>query len=330
MDRFLEKDFEGVTKDAWIEKLIKDLKGKDIKDFYDDTAQIKVDPFAMHSDIPEQLGALSVAKDGWWSVVRFNHEDNARLPQEILDYLKMGMEGLQLTLNGQTDLSALYKDIYPDMIYNDLAGISIDQFHEWISKTKNPNAINGCLNLDPDQDFGALIYPNFHYYKLKEENTGDVEKDMLLVISKLIRLLEIKVNISQVQISLGLGHNILHNIVRIRTYRMIVANLLDHYQLPQSPVFISADLDNLLDGEDENQQLIIATTAAVSAVTAGIDMMSLIPSKGNGDEAARLGLNIQLMLKMESQLDGVGDPLSGSYVIENSCAQLAQNIWDKI
>ena len=80
--------------------------------------------------------------------------------------------------------------------------------------------------------------------------------------------------------------------------------------------------------EDPNQNMLMATTEAMSAIIGGCDELCILPfdtSSESGEiESNRLAKNTQLMLREESYLDKIIDPSSGSYYIEKLTAELAE------
>jgi len=80
--------------------------------------------------------------------------------------------------------------------------------------------------------------------------------------------------------------------------------------------------------EDPNQNMLRATTEAMSAVIGGCDELLILPFDTSGEteelETSRLAKNTQLMLREESYLDKIIDPSSGSYYIEKLTAEIAE------
>ncbi len=81
--------------------------------------------------------------------------------------------------------------------------------------------------------------------------------------------------------------------------------------------------------EDPNQNMLRATTEAMSAVIGGCDELCILPfdtsSEAKELETNRLAKNTQLMLREESYLDKIIDPSSGSYYIEKLTEEIAKS-----
>lgn len=69
---------------------------------------------------------------------------------------------------------------------------------------------------------------------------------------------------------------------------------------------------------DPHNNLLRATTSAMSALTGGCDSLEVLPFNPwtSGDDGLRLARNIHHLLREESALDAVSDPAAGSYYIE--------------
>jgi len=81
--------------------------------------------------------------------------------------------------------------------------------------------------------------------------------------------------------------------------------------------------------DDPNQNMLRATTEAMSAVIGGCDELCILPfdtsSEAKELETNRLAKNTQLILREESYLDKIIDPSSGSYYIEKLTAEIASS-----
>jgi len=69
----------------------------------------------------------------------------------------------------------------------------------------------------------------------------------------------------------------------------------------------------------------------MAAVTAGVDRLTIASEAMNVQEdeevTRRLTRNVHHLMKMESGLDKIADPLSGSYTIETLTRKIAERSW---
>lgn len=127
--------------------------------------------------------------------------------------------------------------------------------------------------------------------------------------------------------------DLLTEISKLRALRIILKHLAHiHDQVWNGRIhaFTSA---LVLSPYDERDNLIRCTISATAAIFGGADSLSVQPwnvlSTGYSDqEAARLSNNIYLMLKHESHLEMVMDPLAGSFSIEHGTNALLDASWN--
>jgi methylmalonyl-CoA mutase len=118
----------------------------------------------------------------------------------------------------------------------------------------------------------------------------------------------------------------------IRALKLLAYNVQASIGLDVQDVAIDGFIDTQKLSTDPNHRLILGTTAAVSAVMAGVHSL-FIGSKeqaAKDDESLRLYRNIQLILREESGMADVVDPLAGSYAIEHLTRVLSEAVWSEL
>ena len=78
---------------------------------------------------------------------------------------------------------------------------------------------------------------------------------------------------------------------------------------------------------DPHGNMIKNTAHALAAVCGGCSSLTLSPEDENNELMNRVAINVSNILKEESHIDKVVDPLAGSYAIENMVHQLAKVAW---
>ena len=82
---------------------------------------------------------------------------------------------------------------------------------------------------------------------------------------------------------------------------------------------------------DPYNNLLRATTEAMSAILGGADSLMVLPfdhAAGDpGEFSERLARNIQLILREEAYFNKVADPSAGSFYIENLTNKISENAW---
>ncbi len=123
-------------------------------------------------------------------------------------------------------------------------------------------------------------------------------------------------------------------IAKIRAFRLLLNRLGEPYGAESSvreiPVHGHGSFRSM-SSLDENVNMLRATTEAMSAIMGGCDSISLPTynglTKGTDVEAVRIARNVQLILREESFLGQVMDPVGGSYYGEYLTAAIAQKAW---
>jgi methylmalonyl-CoA mutase len=125
-----------------------------------------------------------------------------------------------------------------------------------------------------------------------------------------------------------IGPDYLTEIARLRAWRILWAHLMRSWGLDEAtPTLIMAtvEADPSLPWEDS---FIAATSMALSAVLGGADHLSVLaPAHEQEGRLRRIARNIQHLMKEESHLHRVSDPMGGSYALEYLTLALAEKTW---
>ncbi|MCB9232876.1 MAG: hypothetical protein H6581_14485 [Bacteroidia bacterium] len=131
------------------------------------------------------------------------------------------------------------------------------------------------------------------------------------------------------------GTHFFPEIAKFRAFRLLLTRVMEAYGVrfsSENPSFIQARTAlACLGAHDANTNLLRTTTAAMSAVIGGADMITLAPhdllAGKSSHLAARMARNIQLILRDESHLGKVIDPAGGSYYLEVMTEKMADAAW---
>jgi methylmalonyl-CoA mutase len=132
--------------------------------------------------------------------------------------------------------------------------------------------------------------------------------------------------------NISIGKSYFINIAKIRALKLLWLNVLQSYGLQKAGIPpIMANFATSAFDENENSNMIRATTMALSAAIGGADTLSVLASDKRGDSAfaRRIARNIQHLLKMESYIDKVVDPAAGAYYIEQMTTEIAAQAWEQ-
>ncbi len=139
---------------------------------------------------------------------------------------------------------------------------------------------------------------------------------------------------SQLQVSIEIGKSYFLEIAKIRALKILLATIFRAYGASVESIFIDAQVSARTQSTAVNQNKIVATTQAMSAVLGGSNRLTIAPSDAISGELSspfsrRIARNVQHLLAFESYLDQVEDPAAGSYYIEQLTEQLSQRVWQQ-
>ncbi|MFN7015073.1 MAG: methylmalonyl-CoA mutase family protein, partial [Bacteroidia bacterium] len=245
--------------------------------------------------------------------------------------INQGVEFVQ-TLNEwcnkkKINTSDLKGSICFDIYHRELVkGIAADEkdFELFIISANKyfPSLNNICVNATSYLNAGANVIQELAY------TCAHVSEYLNLLSNK--SLLK---QISSIQIQLAIGSNYLVEIAKLRAVRLLLASIFEKFSL-QVEVNIHAFTATINKShKDAYNNMLRATTEAMSAIIGGANQISVMPYDEIGAQTSqfseRIARNITLILSEESYLDKVIDPAAGSYLIEKLTRELAEKSWEK-
>lgn len=132
-------------------------------------------------------------------------------------------------------------------------------------------------------------------------------------------------------VSCSIGLNFFLEVAKLKALRILLYQLAQAFQIPD---YHYMDFKIHCRSEQWQQEkfqphgnILKATCAALSAVTGGCDSLSILTEDENNVMLNRISRNISNILREESNMDKVADPMAGSYAVENLIHQIAQAAW---
>lgn len=368
-------EFPAVSKADWLARVARDLKGKPLDELYWRlSAGVVVDPFGHADDFPTPPAPLSAPAPGWEITEDVSAADPAAANAEALEALEGGAEGLRFSLPAlpsADDLRRRLGGIYLDFIGLHFAGTGVAQTPGAVlgaleqlarERSLDPRALRGSLAWDPAAsaglqdwrylaellDYGATNFPHFRLVTVAEtaefqgaEHAADALAALLrrgnLYLGKLAeRGVAAAGAAAQIQFSVAAGTSYFVEIAKLRAFRLLWLNVLKAWGAPPVYPLVEARFSPEAYTGDLYDNLIRATTMAMSAVLGGAQRLTVLPCDA-GHAAVerppafgrRMARNVQHLLKMESFFAETADPAAGSYYVEKLTVQLAETAWAK-
>jgi len=321
----IDKEFPKQNLDRWWKKVESELGSK--RDL--DEITWKLEDGISISPMPPKFQANPTAcfTRQAWSIV----EEWTKLPSEIEweDLLEHGVDEIALSL-------ASFEGI-PEKLKTPPA-ISIFTSKSALESILPDSAISFAQVLDTD-----ILHENdeplpawLPWRSARSPKDGSPSQRLSSILRQLIIHLrnesEPIPNLgSRYRVYISISTNYLTEIAVLRALRILLLNLWKAFglDLKQSPkIYAELEFDAKL---DENTNLIVQTSKAVSAVLGGADALSIkSPDTENNVHYRRLSRNIHHILRHESNLHHRVDPLQGSHLLEHLTTQFALKSWEEI
>lgn len=135
----------------------------------------------------------------------------------------------------------------------------------------------------------------------------------------------------------GVGSDFFLEISKVKVLRLMIHQLCELYGLDVSAAHITIYAQTSYwtkAGKDLDTNMLRNTTEAMAAILGGCNALEILPhdfSDGlDNDFSARMARNISNILKEESYLDKVIDPVSGTYFLEKLSGELFEQVKSKL
>lgn len=341
MDGFL-KDFNTVDKAKWIEKVIKDLKGKSIEGLNTEiTPGVNITPFH-HSDDKAKATILTQSRtQNTWLPAHIFHVTNVKKDnQKALDALMGGIASLHFvfsTLPSAQDMETLLHDIDLGLIHTHFEVTQSAAVSSGLLKAIAPlgSTINGSWKGISNPELVAQHLPNFTVAIIDDMQQDTPIDGLAHLIQSGKTLLDNQGQevAKKLAFQIKIDENYFVSIAKIRALRLLWANVLKAYGIPVSTYPRIIALCTASTQDHDYKGMISATGMALSAAVGGADEIALITPSDIAEEELshhyRISRNVHHLLTMESFIDRVNDPAAGSYYIEHLTDELCQKAWTK-
>ena len=310
-EKSIWSDFNPVSKEDWLNKIQKDLKGRDIKELDVLLSNLKISPFAHADDFLEKPNPVKFGTGSWLIgeeiFVRDNQFSSAN--KTLLDAL---MRGVQSPIIRFDDYPS-FKNLEILLEGVELDYISVQFSEKTFSKNpksflenfvryaellnKNPKTLNGSIYFNPFEDgrreqktttealeIGKNYLPLFKVIRINGQRffrgADNVVEELTHILlacnnyfSKLIPSGALPEEIAQrLLISCGIGTNYFVEIAKIRALRILWQHLLMSYDATLLfPAVIEARIQPQQKEHSPHQNKISASSQIMSAVIGGAD-----------------------------------------------------------
>lgn len=357
VQKLLQQRFPKSNKEDWKRIAISELNGNEpfkVLSWKDDDGLIFL-PYYDHSDL-QSLDYLHsfhfqptknsfLGNQTWYNLPGISVSDEVAGNQIALQHLNSGADGILFTIeNNSQDLNRLLHEIKaPDCVLS-FKGNFKDEFINSLASCfgkHNSQDASGCLFWDEIPHSRNLL-PLFDFESFKSlgcsvtsstpvKEIHDALVAGVKIISLLSENLETDILIRNIAFSIPLHSNFLSDISKLKALRLLWFQIAQAYgskDYKPETLHIHGRSDSYHHPAYEPQEnLLKSTSASMAGIFGGCDSLTITPQNENHPMMNRIARNVSVLLREESHLDKVSDPLAGSFAIENSVHEMAQKAW---
>lgn len=285
------------------------------------------------------LGARS-----WHNAPKVAVTDATQANQEILNHLNHGADGVLIEItNDQVTPEAVFDQVqlpYCSVSFqvNLSAGSFLGKFKAFAEKKFNRDELSGSIFFADPKNANGLFreWPRFKSIGIIVSNPStDPTEAIAQAMAEVVSASEIhrwdKSYVSQVAFQLPVGTDFFLEMAKIQALKHLWAGVAHAYGVNLlSPVFVHAYSPAwTAESFEPHGNLLKQTTAGLSAVLGGCDALTLEPDSKHPVLTSRIARNVSSMLREESHLAQVGDPIAGAYYLHHLTEQLITETWKK-
>jgi methylmalonyl-CoA mutase len=360
-------EFPPISLEEWEGVIESDLKGKDYKDAlqWESGEGVNILPFYRKEHLKDlEQSPFPVRTSASWDIIEpITGTDPKKANELALHALRNGSTGLYFLLKADSisskqDLELLLEDIQIEFITLKFgAGLSTPGIVKWLqSICENRGILNKDLNVyfsfDPfssairsgkllDSDslqqmvsrFGDLFSFMVSDSSVYANSGATIIQQIAFTLASANEFLGMnEKNAQKLYFNFASGPNYFPEIAKIRAFQLMWTQVLKEYGIQESsnPVHSETSFWNK-SKTDAHNNMLRATTEAMSAALAGCDVMTVHPYNAHFEDpsgfSSRIARNVQLILQEEAYLDKVADPGAGSYYIEVLTNKISEESW---
>jgi len=360
-------EFTPVGKKEWMDKIHADLKGKNpsLLQHSDKIEEIEYSSAYHVSDRTkhETPGAfpftrgLKTQLNDWKNTAPVEVVNEKEANAQILHFLMTGADALWLIAKKEgIDWKIVLNDVQLEHINTQF---SINSFEEMQSIQQmvahTPNTVHFNFDfLANDLDFSTFathFKENQQRFALVngfgvQQSGATTWQEIAFCLSVghdyLVKLMEAGLSIDEasacINFHVGVGSNYFYEIAKIRSLRALWAKIV-HAYAPEHNCSYNCSITAIIGHtnkslSDPHTNLLRQTTEVMSALNAGIENIVVLPhdlysDNGVDSISQRMAINLPLILKEESYLDKVIDPVGGSYTLETLTDLIGEKAWSQ-
>lgn len=331
IDHFRKWPFQ--TKQSWLELAASENPGLEAKSLIKTNEdQVRSDPFSFHTDTNsfDHLSLPGSSPDQWKAGIEIGNENFSETNRFTQIALENGVEYIHFNFKKNISLNeikSLLQGVYLHMISS--RWTLPDETKDLLDISQYLSSEGGITNTFLTSEFfnrdnwpNCLSKFSFDVYHLDEW------------VSEIIQIIEYMAIHPACEkpavLSIKFGNKFLRNIACVRALKAVLQKIISLYQFKQH-FKIQACLDPVQSLADPYKNMIPLSSMSLSACLSGCDF--IVPSKANyesfdhPEQWLKSAIHEQHILKQEARINGIIDPVSGSFFLDSLTREYAIQLW---
>ncbi len=323
--------------DSWKNQVLKEANSDEALMYTNHIENIRID---ISSKNNQKVFASASTKGDWDVCSAFKIDDSFDNNEMILKCLEHGSNHIYLELvNKNPNWNKIFEDIFIEIIHVSISFHHPEQIETFKLFVKKENEKNFTVCIDTfDIGFYGYFKNSSVSFCINGFNLEQIGASTYQQIAQVLlcgeRILQLCKSPERLKFKIGIGSNFLIEIAKIRALKWLWNHILSQNNYSQNEIYIlgcTGWTNKSL--KDPHTNLLRQTTEGLSAIIGGSSGLlthsaNELTSEGASWFDLRMSLNISHILKEESFISKVLDPMKGSYLIEMFTEQIIHNSWD--
>lgn len=361
----LFQEFPSVNLAEWKDKIVKDLKGKELSvlDFNDPIEEIdyrafyhkeeRTDNDLTPGSFPATRGSKTTNND-WSNGALIIVMDEKQANEKALDLLMKGADMLCFISHKENiDWDKVLNEVQLEYIRTQFVVDSAQEAEKIVSIAGTAkNRISFCfdameshgedlITLMKDSQTATYVVNGYGVQRCGANTWQEIAFCLSSGHETLVKLIEAGFTIdeaaAQVHFHVGIGSNYFNEIAKLRSLRQLWSKVVAAYN-PEHACSYNSQITAVIGHtnkslRDPYTNLLRQTTETMSAASSA-DAVLVLPydlysENGSTELAERMALNISNLLKEESYLHHVIDAPGGSYSVEQLTEKIGRKSWER-
>lgn len=337
--KFNLDDFKVPDLEVWRSKIKAETKAVDKISYTNKVEGIQFDP--SEKKLEYDFGTEQGQETNDWGITAYIPVTNEKTANSLaLNCLGQGANVLYLNISTSlTDWSVVFKDIHVDYINVIMSFEEQAELKTFIDFMPNSAKEHVSISIDLfcPLDSELIIESGFKVMLngFHLEQIGAKVTDQLSTIIYYAETLLHKLDPKNISFEIGIGSDFFIELAKIRALKWLWRHILlkNGKSIPKTTILGRIGWTNKsLNDPDTN--ILRQTTECISSISGGVSSILIHSShtyslEPNNWFYKRLALNISHILKEESYLTKVNDPMRGAYITEKITFVLIQNCWSQ-